>query len=150
MHPNLNILPLGRMVIAAHPIDNDHCTLHSSTGSTVSVLPRPKIQQLYTIHYSNRIAPNYRLKKRSMHSLPGLWLSASPANPDSETPSLRGTCPLRCSAPPTPYTLTHSTLHLPNPSGVRSVNFVHRYTTRNNYRRPATENIRIIRYRSGF
>ena len=41
-------------------------------------------------------------------------------------------------------------LHLPNPSGVRSVNFVHRYTTRNNYRRPATENIRIIRYRSGF
>ena len=38
-------------------------------------------------------------------------------------------------------------LHLPNPSGVRSVNFVHIYTTRNNYTRPAPENIRIIRYR---
>ena len=49
MHPDLNILPLGRMVIAAHPTDNDHYTLHSSTGSTVSVLPRRKIQQLYTL-----------------------------------------------------------------------------------------------------
>ena len=107
MHPDLNILPLGRMVIAAHPTDNDHYTLHSSTGSTVSVLPRRKIQQLYTLFKPHCTQLTF---EEEVHALVARSLALrKPRKPrQRETPSLRGTCPLRCSAPPTPYTLTHS------------------------------------------